>query len=295
MAPMTSEIKIALLAGRGVVSVEGPQARAFLQGLVTNDVGKLDRESAIHAGLLSPQGKILFDFFIVKSADGVLLDVAKDRTGDLAKRLTLYKLRAPVTIRDASESYRVYALFGPASIPDDGIVNGGITYSDPRLESLGRRAIVAADLPVIANTDSSAYDDHRITVGVPEGGRDYAFGDAFPHEALFDQLSGVSFTKGCYVGQEVVSRMEHRGTARKRIVPVETVDGSALRTNEPVRAGEVEIGTVGSVSGSRGLALLRLDRVEEYAVKGVPIIAGGATLRVDIPSWAHLKPTAPHG
>jgi folate-binding protein YgfZ len=292
---MTSEIKIALLAGRGVVSVEGPQARAFLQGLVTNDVGKLDRESAIHAGLLSPQGKILFDFFIVKSADGVLLDVAKDRTGDLAKRLTLYKLRAPVTIRDASESYRVYALFGPASIPDDGIVNGGITYSDPRLESLGRRAIVAADLPVIANSDSSAYDDHRITVGVPEGGRDYAFGDAFPHEALFDQLSGVSFTKGCYVGQEVVSRMEHRGTARKRIVPVETVDGSALRTNEPVRAGEVEIGTVGSVSGSRGLALLRLDRVEEYAVKGVPIIAGGATLRVDIPSWAHLKPTAPHG
>jgi hypothetical protein len=292
---MTSEIKIALLAGRGVVSVEGPQARPFLQGLVTNDVGKLDHDCAIHAGLLSPQGKILFDFFVVQSADGVLLDVAKDRAGDLAKRFTLYKLRAPVTIKDVSESYRVYAVFGPESLPDDAVVNGGITYSDPRMEALGRRAIVAAGLPVIANSDTSAYDDHRIAIGVPEGGRDYAFGDAFPHEALFDQLNGVSFTKGCYVGQEVVSRMEHRGTARKRIVPVETVDGSPLRANEPVRAGEVEIGTVGSVSGSRGLALLRLDRTEEFAAKGVSIDAGGATLRVDIPSWAHLKPMAPHG
>lgn len=292
---MTSEIKIALLADRGVVSVEGPQARPFLQGLVTNDVGKIDQECAIHAGLLSPQGKILFDFFVVKSAEGVLLDVAKDRAADLVKRLTLYRLRAPVAIRDASESSRVYALFGPASMPGDGNINGGITYPDPRLKTLGRRAIVAADRPMIANSDTTTYDEHRIALGVPEGGRDYSFGDAFPHEALFDQLNGVSFTKGCYVGQEVVSRMEHRGTARKRIVPVETVDGSALRANEPVRAGEVEIGTVGSVCGSRGLALLRLDRVEEFAVKGVPIDAGGAALRIDIPSWASLKPMPPHG
>ncbi|MGE5267671.1 MAG: YgfZ/GcvT domain-containing protein [Deltaproteobacteria bacterium] len=291
---MTSEINIILLADRGVVSVEGAQARPFLQGLVTNDIGKLDRDAAIHAGLLSPQGKILFDFFIVKSADGVLLDVARDRAGDLVKRLTLYKLRAAVTIQDVSDRFRVYAVFGSGPMPGGDILNEGITYSDPRLAALGWRAIVAADRSIAADANIDAYDAHRIALGVPEGGRDYAFGDAFPHEALFDQLNGVSFSKGCYVGQEVVSRMEHRGTARKRVVYVETLDGTALHGDEPVQAGDVEIGRVGSVSGSRGLALIRLDRVEEFAAKGIEATAGGAALGIKIPPRAQFKPTVPH-
>jgi folate-binding protein YgfZ len=292
---MTSEIKIVLLASRGVVLVEGSQARSFLQGLVTNDVGKLDRDAAIHAGLLSPQGKILFDFFIVNSAEGVLLDVARDRAGDLVKRLTLYKLRAAVTIQDVSDRYRVYAVFGAAAMPGGDILNDGITYPDPRLAALGWRAIVATDRSIAADAHIDDYDAHRIALGIPEGGRDYAFGDAFPHEALFDQLNGVSFSKGCYVGQEVVSRMEHRGTARKRVICVQALDGTALQVDEPVRAGDVEIGRVGSVSGSRGLALIRLDRVEEFAAKGIGATAGGAPLGIQIPSWAHFKPSVPHG
>lgn len=292
---MTSEIKIVLLADRGVVSVEGTQARPFLQGLVTNDVGKLDRDTAIHAGLLSPQGKILFEFFVVTSADGVLLDVARDRAGDLVNRLSLYKLRAAVTISDVSDLYRVYAIFGPGTSPGSAILNDGITYADPRLAALGRRAIVAADRTIPADASIDAYDAHRISLGVPEGGRDYVFGDAFPHEALFDQLNGVSFTKGCYVGQEVVSRMEHRGTARKRIVCVETRDGTPLHRDAAVQAGEVEIGRIGSIAGSRGLALIRLDRVEEFVAKGVPVTSGGAALGIQIPSWAHFKPAAIHG
>jgi hypothetical protein len=292
---MTSEIKIVLLADRGVVSVAGAQAQAFLQGLVTNDMGHLDRDAALHAGLLSPQGKILFDFFIVKTDGGVLLDVARERAGDLVKRLTLYRLRAAVTIQDVSESYRAYAVFGSDLTPGSGTVNDGITYPDPRLAALGLRAIVAADCSVEVNGNQDAYDAHRVALGVPEGGRDYAFGDAFPHDALFDQLNGVSFSKGCYVGQEVVSRMEHRGTARKRVVRVGAIDGSALIGDQPVLAGDVEIGRVGTVSGSHGLALIRLDRVEEFAAKGIQLAAGSAALGIEIPSWAHFKPTAPHG
>jgi hypothetical protein len=277
------------------VSVDGPQAQPFLQGLVTNDMGKLDRDAAIHAGLLSPQGKILFDFFIAKTDGGVLMDVARVRAGDLVKRLTLYKLRAAVTIEDVSDRYRVYAVFGAAAMSGVDIRNDGITYPDPRLEAIGWRVIVAADGSLAANAHLDVYDAHRIALGVPEGGRDYAFGDTFPHEALFDHLNGVSFSKGCYVGQEVVSRMEHRGTARKRAVRVGTIDGTALDGDQPVLAGNVEIGRVGTVSGSRGLALIRLDRLEEFAAKGIQPAAGGVALDVEIPSWAHFKPTAPHG
>ena len=220
---MTSEIKQVVLPDRGIVAVNGSDATKLLQGLVTNDVALLDTQPAIYAGLLSPQGKILFDFIVVKTPDGALIDVAKDQAAALVKRLTMYKLRAAVTITDVSADHTVVAAFGP-----DAQFGQGIVYSDPRLPDLGLRAIVETKDAVAVNSEASAYHAFRIGLGVPEGGRDYAFGDAFPHEALFDQLHGVSFTKGCYVGQEIVSRMEHRGTARKRIVPVDA-DGPACR------------------------------------------------------------------
>ncbi|MGA7116977.1 MAG: folate-binding protein, partial [Hyphomicrobium sp.] len=250
-----------VLPDRGIVAVNGSDATKLLQGLVTNDVALLDTQPAIYAGLLSPQGKILFDFIVVKTRDGALIDVAKDQAAALVKRLTMYKLRAAVTIADVSADHTVVAAFGP-----DAQFGQGIVYSDPRLPDLGLRAIVETKDAVAVNSEASAYHAFRIGLGVPEGGLDYAFGDAFPHEALFDQLHGVSFTKGCYVGQEIVSRMEHRGTARKRIVPV-NADGPLVE-GAAVMAGEVEIGRVGSVAGSRGLALLRLDRVDEFAAKG---------------------------
>jgi folate-binding protein YgfZ len=284
---MTSEIKQVVLPNRGIVAVNGSDATKLLQGLVTNDVALLDTQPAIYAGLLSPQGKILFDFIVVKMPDGALIDVAKDQAAALVKRLTMYKLRAAVTIADVSADHTVVAAFGQGAQFGQGIV-----YSDPRLPDLGLRAIVETKDAVAVSTDAAAYHAFRIGLGVPEGGLDYAFGDAFPHEALFDQLHGVSFTKGCYVGQEIVSRMEHRGTARKRIVPVDA-DGPLVE-GAAVVAGDVEIGRVGSVSGSRGLALLRLDRVDEFAAKGVPLTAGGAPIAVSIPAWAHFKTLAAH-
>ncbi len=284
---MTSEIKQVVLPDRGIVAVNGSDATKLLQGLVTNDVALLDTQPAIYAGLLSPQGKILFDFIVVKTPDGALIDVAKDQAAALVKRLTMYKLRAAVTIADVSADHTVVAAFGP-----DAQFGQGIVYSDPRLPDLGLRAIVETKDAVAVNSDAAAYHAFRIGLGVPEGGRDYAFGDAFPHEALFDQLHGVSFTKGCYVGQEIVSRMEHRGTARKRIVPVDA-DGPLVE-GAAVMAGDVEIGRVGSVAGSRGLALLRLDRVDEFAAKGVPLTAEGAPITVSIPAWAHFKKLAAH-
>lgn len=284
---MTSKIKQVVLTNRGIVAVNGSDATKLLQGLVTNDVALLETQPAVYAGLLSPQGKILFDFFVVKTPDGALIDVARDQVAALVKRLTMYKLRAAVTIADVSPEHAVVAVFEPQARVEHGIV-----YPDPRLADLGRRAIVAAEDAAGVSSDSDVYLAFRISLGVPEGGVDYAFGDAFPHEALFDQLHGVSFTKGCYVGQEIVSRMEHRGTARKRIVPIK--DGGPLVAGAAVMAGDVEIGRVGSVAGSHGLAMLRLDRVDEFAAKGVPLTAEGVLISVSIPAWAHFKPPAAH-
>ena len=285
-----SQGQFAFLADRGVVRVTGEDATHFLQGLITNDIVLLERQPAIHAGLLSPQGKILFEFIVTNYANGYLLDTAAASVPDLLGRLSLYKLRAKVGIDDASRAFRVTAIWG----------NGGPTFEtdavpDPRLADLGWRRLQGVDAPVKAaewiEAGPEAYHAHRIALGVPEGGKDYVLGDTFPHEALFDQLNGISFDKGCFVGQEVVSRMEHRGTARKRIVPVE--GAAALTTGAEVRAGTAVIGTVGSTAGPKGLALVRLDRAEEAIARGQGLTAGGVAIRLKQPAWARFKvPTA---
>jgi tRNA-modifying protein YgfZ len=280
---------LAHLADRGLVRVAGPDARKLLNGLVTNDLDKLDAQPAIHAGLLTPQGKILFDFFVVKAGgDVLLLDVAQMSVEALVKRLTMYKLRAAVTIEATPADLVVGAMWGEAARVPAGV----IAYADPRLAALGQRFIAPAgrvgEIPATA-ADPSAYHSHRIALGVPEGGLDYAFGDTFPHEALFDQLHGVDFEKGCYVGQEVVSRMEHRGTARNRIVPVEGAGN--LTAAAAVTAGAANLGSVGSVAGRSGLALIRLDRAHEATQKGDAIIAGDVTLTLRKPDWATFDMT----
>jgi folate-binding protein YgfZ len=280
----------ALLSDRAVVLVSGPAAHSFLQGLITNDIDKAKPGGALHAGQLTPQGKILFDFFVVPAADGFLLEIAKAKAGELAQRLGFYKLRAQVEIAE-DPSFAVAAAWGaPPRLPD-----GAIAYADPRLSALGLRILLQAEADArnlgctIAAEDE--YHAHRIALGVPEGGRDYAFGDAFPHEAMFDRLAGVDFDKGCFIGQEVVSRMEHRGTARKRIVGVEG-EGPLPPSGTDITAGGASIGTLGSVSGSSGLALLRLDRAEEAKAAGVPLRAGEVTVALRIPAWARLKTPA---
>jgi folate-binding protein YgfZ len=286
-----SQCNAALLSDRAVVRVSGPAAHGFLQGLITNDIDKAKPGGAIHAGLLTPQGKILFDFFVVPAADGFLLEIAKAKAGELAQRLGFYKLRAQVEIAE-DPSFAVAAAWGaPPRLPD-----GAIAYADPRLSALGLRILLQAEADArnlgctIAAEDE--YHAHRIALGVPEGGRDYAFGDAFPHEAMFDRLAGVDFDKGCFVGQEVVSRMEHRGTARKRIVGVEG-EGPLPPSGTEITAGGAPVGTLGSVSEHSGLALLRLDRAEEAKAAGLPLRAGEVTVDLRIPAWARLAAKVP--
>lgn len=289
--------QIAVLEDRGVVSVVGPDAEKLLAGIVTNDVGALADGQAGYAALLSPQGKILFDFLIVKRDGAFLLETPRERAGDLVKRLSMYKLRADVQIRDVSEDFVVAAAWGGEAEANVG----AYAFSDPRLAELGARLLVPAkdaDQALASlhgeRAPSDAYHVHRIAVGVPEGGRDFVLGDTFPHEALLDQLHGVSFTKGCFVGQEVVSRMQHRTTVRKRVVPV--VGERELPADAPpVLAGEVEIGRLCSVAGSRGLALLRIDRAGEAQRDGVTLTAGSVPITVELPAFATFRIEVAHG
>ncbi len=280
-------MKAALLPDRGVVKVAGDEARTFLNGLLTADVMQVTPQSPRFAALLTPQGKIIVDCIIVEDATGLFLDCPRAQAAGLVEKLKFYKLRAKVMLEDLSQSLGVLAVWDGA-----GRTAHGLTYADPRLAALGRRVILPADLAEQAAAelgaqlvDASAYDAHRIALGVPRGGLDFAYGDAFPHEADMDQLNGVDFAKGCYVGQEVVSRIEHRGTARNRVVPV-AAEGDAPGAGVPVMAGDKQVGLTGSAAGSSGLAMLRLDRIADAKAAGTPLIAGGVILTPRKPDWA---------
>ncbi|MGE0764860.1 MAG: folate-binding protein YgfZ [Hyphomicrobiaceae bacterium] len=282
---------VAILADRGIVSVTGEDAKAFLDNLITNDMDDLDRQPAIHAALLTPQGKILFEFFVVRSGDGFLLDTLRASVADLIKRLSLYRLRAKVSLNDLSSSRTVVAAWGapPPEVPL------AISYRDPRADGMGHRMVMASEMAAkLANEDEgrAAYDRHRIALGVPEPERDYAIGDTFPHEAGFDRQAGVSFSKGCFVGQEVVARMQHKTLVRKRIARISGEDGKSLVSGAQIAVGQAVIGRVGSVDGSRGLALVRLDRAVEAAGKGQSLTSDGVGVRVDDATLAAYEAAA---
>ncbi len=266
------------LRDRGVVRVSGPEASSFLQGVLTNDVETLAPEQARYAALLTPQGKILFDFLVVRLPGdaGFAIDCDAAQAAELTKRLTFYKLRAKVTIVNESENESVLAWWGegPENAP------GGIVYADPRSEALGHREILPiAKSVAIGEARRDEYDALRIAEGVPQGGLDFAYGDAFPHDANFDLLNGVDFKKGCYVGQEVVSRMQHRGGVRKRIVRVRLA-GDPPRPGTPILDGELPVGALGGAAGRDALALVRTDRVEDARGAGRSLTAGGVELTV---------------
>ena len=270
--------KAALLGDRGVIAIGGDEAASFLQGLLTNDVERLEEGEARYAGLLSPQGKILFDMLVVRAPAGIgaafLIDCAAGQAGSLARRLGFYKLRSKVSIADQSADRAVVAYWGeePDGPPDS------VLYVDPRDSRLGWRAIMPRDRAVaVGDEHAPTYEALRIGVGVPKGGVDFAYGDAFPHDANFDLLHGLDFDKGCYVGQEVVSRMKHRGTARKRIARVK-LTAEPASPGTPVLDGALAVGTLGSSSGREALATLRLDRVEEAKAAGRKLTAGGIGL-----------------
>ncbi len=301
-------MKSALLPERGVVKVVGDGARKFLHGLVTADVLDLTPGAARFCALLAPQGKIIADFLVTEApaaaGGGFFLDVERAQIAAFIDKLNLYKLRAKVIVEDLSEVLGVLAAWNGESPVgqirqlvrqlaevSDSI---GLCYPDPRLPALGFRVMLPPHrAPAVTAAigaepaDAAAYEAHRIALGIPRGGRDFAYGDAFPHEADMDQLGGVDFHKGCYIGQEVVSRMEHRGTARSRAVPI-AYDGAAPEPATPVVAGDRTLGTMGSAAAGRGIALLRLDRVADALTGGETITVAGLPVRLIKPDWARF-------
>lgn len=282
------------LAERGVIAISGEPARDFLQGLITNDIQRVSPTCAIYAALLTPQGKFLHDFFIVEHKDRLLLDCKKDRIPDLFKRLTMYRLRTKVDIADESDKWDVGIMLaaddageaqqaGTAKTRFDGV-----SYIDPRHAGLGERTIRLVDENDTFPTDTvqlennkAAYDRLRISLGIPDTGTDLVADKSMPLESGFDELHGVDFEKGCYVGQEVTARMKHRKLVKKRLFPI-TFDGD-VAPGTSVKSGDVDAGQIHSVADSRGLALLRLDLVEKGG-----LTADGAPVTVEKPDWAEL-------
>jgi folate-binding protein YgfZ len=287
-------MKAALLPDRGVVKVLGDDARNFLNGLLTTDIGQVTPDRARYAALLTPQGKIVVDCIVAEApgaaGGGFFLDCPRALVPDFVKKLNFYKLRAKVIAEDLSDTLGVLAVW-------DGQIAAapGLVYADPRLPQLGVRVMIPPHRAKETATaigaelvDAAAYEAHRIALGVPRGGQDFVYGDAFPHEAVMDQLGGVDFDKGCFVGQEVVSRMQHRGNARTRIVPV-AYEGAAPEAGIAVVAGEKTVGTFGSAAGGHGIALVRLDRAEDARAAGTPLTAGGVPIRLVRPDWATFQ------
>ena len=275
----------AVLSDRAAIRLTGPDAPHFLHNLVTSSVETLATGEAAYSALLTPQGKIIADFMVLRTPDGFLLDVPVVQRDELKKRLTLYKLRADIAI--LLEELLIVAFWDTPSPPVSG------AFPDPRFPELGYRAFVPTSeidhVFTSATTKASEadYHAHRIALGIPEGGRDFMFGDTFPHEADMDQLGGVDFRKGCYIGQEVVSRTHHRTTARTRAVPVR-IDGAA-QPGDIVLAGDKTVGNIGSLIDTRGIAMLRIDRADDALAAGIPLTAGDAVVTIAKPSWAHFR------
>ncbi|MBN8975063.1 MAG: folate-binding protein YgfZ [Rhizobiales bacterium] len=281
-------MQAALLSDRGVIKLSGEDAKAFLNGLITTDTAQVEPGAGRFGALLTPQGKIVADFLITEvpagHGGGLLIDCPRTLAQPLATKLGFYKLRAKVTVENLSDSFGVLAVWGgePSVKPD-------LCFADPRAKELGWRILIPPELATKAAallnatmTDEAAYEAHRIARGVPRGGVDFSYGDAFPHETNMDHLHGVDFNKGCYVGQEVVSRMQHRGTARTRTVRV-AFDGTAPDAGAPILAGEKQVGTMGSSAHNTGLATVRIDKVSDALDAGTPLVAGTTTLRLADP------------
>jgi folate-binding protein YgfZ len=264
----------AFLAQKSWIAVTGPDAADFLQGLITTDIDGLEAGRAAPGALLTPQGKIMFFFMVSRVSHGFAIEIDGDQADAFAKRLTMYKLRAKVEIARQPET-------GATVIWDETAPEGAAR--DVRFAAAG---IDLYRLPGGSGT-AEGYDALRATAGVPEAGQDFALQDAFPHDILLDKSGGVSFRKGCYVGQEVVSRMQHRSTARRRLVTISA--GTALpASGTGISAGGKTIGTLGTVSGQTGLAVIRIDRAGAARAAGTPILAGETPVAVALPHWSGL-------
>jgi tRNA-modifying protein YgfZ len=265
----------ALLADKSRIAVSGADAAEFLQGLITTDIEALERGIASPGALLTPQGKIFYFFMIAKAGDGFVIEIDTDQAESLARRLTMYKLRAKVEIGDPEET-------GTLLFLNDGAPDGAL--KDSRFDKAG---VAVYRLAGRGDGTADAYDALRIEHGIVEPGIDFALQDAFPHDILLEKSGGLSFRKGCYVGQEVVSRMQHRSTARKRpVIVTASEDLPASATN--LTADGKTIGQLGTVIGRKGLAIVRIDRAGAAIAAGTPIMAGSVAVELALPVWSDL-------
>jgi tRNA-modifying protein YgfZ len=270
----------AILDDRSVIALSGGEARDFLQGLITNDMASCAPGRPIYTGLLTPQGKILFDFFVLEHDGVLLIDCAKERASDLLKRLAMYRLRAKIEIASRPQ-LAVAAVWG-------GAWTSPLACADPRLPALGQRITANhADVTrAIAGLAPGDYELHRLSLGVP-GSADLPPDSVLALDAGFEELNGVNFKKGCYVGQEVTARMKHRATARKRFV-IAQVPGQVPPRGTPILADGMELGSLATGKGGMALALVRLDRLQDALAQGAKIVAAGQTLSLRRPEWLHV-------
>ncbi len=284
-----------MLQRRGVVALGGPEVRGYLQGLISNDVEKVAPDRAIYAALLTPQGKFLHDLFITADKDGLLLDCEADRRDDLMRRLKIYRLRAKIAIDDRTAEHVVVALIGAAAVPGLGDepgqateFAGGIAYTDPRLAAIGARAVLpraggaeALSAAGFVAAPAVEYERLRLGLGLPDGSRDMLVEKATLLESGFEELNGVDWDKGCYMGQELTARTKYRGLVKKRLVPV-AIAGPVPEPGTPVLSGGKQAGEMRSAGAGLGLALMRL----EALAKDGPFTAGEARLTPRKPDWA---------
>ncbi len=263
------------LPHRTIIQLNGVDKVPFLQGLVTNDVTKIDKENPVYTAFLTPQGKFLFDLFIFQVGDSWWIDCERARANALIKHLTMYKLRSQIELMDLSSTYRVFAQWG------ESFTEEGIVINDPRLSQLGQRIYLETEqesLPL------STYDAHRLSLGVPDGSRDIPIDKGIILECGFDELHAIDWNKGCYMGQELTARTRYRGLVRKRLLPV-LIEGNAPEPHTPIFLNEAEVGDIRTSANGYGLALLRLENIRDT----LPALkCGEATLKPYVPNWMQL-------
>ena len=298
-----------ILPMRGLLWVNGTDGPALLQGLITNDVNRLSDECSIYAALLSPQGKYLHDFFVMNHPDGegILLDCEAKRLPDLLQRLTKYRLRARVNFEDISNNFIVAALYGERALTrlslkaQEGFTKSfgtssgkGLIYVDPRLATMGARAVLpnvspskALEAKGFSETSPSTYDGWRLAYGLPDGSRDILIEKSLPLECGFHELHGIDYDKGCYIGQEITARTHYRAKIRKRLVPVVIEGPLPPQGTKILNDSNNSVGLLCSGKESRALALLQVDQLHKNRSHD-RLRAGDAQLTVDLPNWLHL-------
>tara|TARA_A100001037_G_scaffold204872_1_gene183276 strand:- start:305 stop:1243 length:939 start_codon:yes stop_codon:yes gene_type:complete len=299
--------KFIVLETRSALVVSGGDAEMFLQNLISNDVTKVSAQRAIYATLLTPQGKFLHDFFVAahpEIAAAYVIETEADRMADLEQRLTMYRLRADVTLEAAPADWEVLAAFGEGAAealdlePVEGAAasrDGSVAYVDPRLASLGVRAVgptealkvLMADAG-ISESSNSEYEELRLSLGVPDGSRDILVEKSFPLECNLDDLNAIDYEKGCYVGQELTARTHHRAKIRKRLFPVKS-EGPVPEAGLPVTFNDKDIGEMRSGAGQQGLALLRIESLRSAQSEDQPLMVGETAIVPIIPPWLDIE------